>query len=97
MRVTTFVLGLARSFFGGEVPAGRFSILKALAASALAGADPGRGARAAAVYAASLDNPAAALAWGVRRPAWAEEILTRSSFNGEPSNTKGKGKLLEAA
>ena len=96
-RVTTFILGLARSFFGGEAPAGKFGILKTLAASALSGADPGRGARAAAVYAASLDNPAAALASGFRRPAWAEEVLTRGPLNGGPPNAKGKGKLIEAA
>jgi hypothetical protein len=97
VRVTAFVLGLARSFFGGESPAGKFGILKTLAARALSGVDPGRGARAAAVYAASLDNPAAAFAWGFRKPTWAEEVLTRGSMNGLPSNTKGKGKLLETA
>ena len=97
VRVTAFVLGLARSFFGGEAPAGRFGILKILAAPALSGADPGRGVRAAAVYAASLDNPAAAFAWGFRKPAWAREVLTRGSLNGEFSNMKGKGKLLETA
>jgi hypothetical protein len=97
VRVTAFVLGLARSFFGGDAPAGKFSILKTLAASALSGADPGRGARAAAVYAASLDNPAAAFAWGFRKPAWAEEVLTRGTWNGETPDKKGKGKLLEAA
>lgn len=96
-RATAFVLGLARSFFGGEAPAGKFSILKVLAARALAGVDPGRGFRAAMAYAASLDNPAAALAWAFRKPAWAREILTRSSLNGEFLNPQGKGKLLEAA
>lgn len=76
-RATRFVLAVARSFFGGASAAGRFSILKTLVAPTLSGADPGRGARAAAVYAVSLDNPAAAFAWALRRPAWAKEILAR--------------------
>jgi hypothetical protein len=79
LRTTRFVLALARFFFGGASSAGRFGILKALARPALSGTDVGRGRRAAAVYASSLDNPAAALVWSIRRPAWAKEILTRNS------------------
>ncbi len=77
-RATRFVLALARSFFGGDSAAGRFGVLKTLAAPALAAAVPGHGARAAAVYGSSLDNPAAALAWALRHPAWARSILTRN-------------------
>lgn len=76
-RATRFVLAVARSFFGSASAAGRFSILKTLVAPTLSGADPGRGARAAAVYAVSLDNPAAAFAWVFRRPAWVKDILAR--------------------
>jgi hypothetical protein len=80
LRATRFVLALARSFFGGGSTAGRFGVLKTLAAPALSTAVPGRGARAAAVYGSSLDNPAAALAWGLRHPAWVKRILTRGSW-----------------
>jgi hypothetical protein len=79
LRTTRFVLALARFFFGGASSAGRFGVLKALARPALSGTDVGRGRRAAAIYASSLDNPAAALVWSMRRPAWAKEILTRDS------------------
>lgn len=79
LRATRFVLALARFFFDGASTAGKFSILKTLARPALSGGDMGRGRRAAAVYASSLDNPAAAFTWGIRRPVWAKEILTRDS------------------
>ena len=79
LRTTRFVLALARFFFGGASTAGKFGILKALARPSLSGADVGRGRRAAAVYTSSLDNPAAALVWSIRRPMWAKEILTRDS------------------
>jgi hypothetical protein len=91
-RATRFVLAVARSFFGGASAAGRFSMLKTVAAPALSGADPGRGARVAAVYALSLDNPAAAFAGGLRRPAWAKKILTRG-FRLRSSKGKRKEKV----
>jgi hypothetical protein len=97
VRATRFVLQLARSFFGASSAVGNFDILKTLAAPALAGADPGRGVRAAALYAFSLDNPGAALAWGFRRPAWAKEVLTRRSLNGERPKSKGRSKTFETA
>ncbi|UCH77548.1 MAG: nucleotidyltransferase family protein [Candidatus Coatesbacteria bacterium] len=90
VRATRFVLALAESFFGDVETAGRFCLLKVLAAPGLAGADPGRGARAAAVYAMSLDNPAAAFAWGFRKPAWAKEVLTRGPLNGEAPAAAGR-------
>lgn len=77
LRATRFVVALARSFFGGGSTAGRFGALKTLAAPALSAVFPACGARAAAVYGASLDNPAAAFTWALRRPAWAKDILTR--------------------
>lgn len=77
LRATRFVLALARSFFGGGSTAGKFGILKTLAGPALSRANPERGFRGAAVYAVSLDNPAAAFAWALRRPPWVKEILAR--------------------
>ncbi|NIT36992.1 MAG: hypothetical protein GTN49_10930 [candidate division Zixibacteria bacterium] len=91
-RATRFVLAVARSFFGGMSGAGSFNILKTLAGPGLSGTDPGRGARAAAVYALSLDNPAAAFGGGLRRPAWAKEILTRG-FRLRSSEDKRKEKV----
>ncbi len=82
-RATQFVLALARVFFGTEPLPEKFNFLKLLAGPALAGKDVGRGARAAATYAFSLDNPAAAAASAFRRPAWARTILTRHGRNGE--------------
>ncbi len=79
LRAPRFVLALARFFFGRGSTAGKFGILKTLARPAFSGADVGRGRRAAAVYALSLDNPAAALAWSMRRPDWTRQILTRGS------------------
>ncbi len=76
-RATRFVLAVARSLFGDGSAAGSFSVLKTLVGPTLSGGDPGRGARAAAVYTFSLDNPARAFAWALRRPAWAKEILAR--------------------
>jgi hypothetical protein len=93
LRATRFVLALARSFFGGRATAGKFGILKTLARPALSGADVGRGRRAAAVYASSLDNPAAALTWGIRRPNWTKQILTRGS-SAESHSTPKKEKAL---
>ena len=90
---TRFVLALARSFFGGRPAAGRFGVLKTLARPALSGDDVGRGRRAAAVYALSLDNPAAALTWGMRRPNWTKQILTRGSA-AESHSTFKKEKAL---
>lgn len=90
VRATRFVLALAESFFGDAATAGKFNLLKVLAAPGLAGEDPGRGARAAAVYAMSLDNPAAAFAWGFRKPAWAKEVLTRGPLNGEIAAAAGR-------
>ncbi len=93
LRSTRFVLALARSFFGGRSAAGRFGVLKTLARPALSGDDVGRGRRAAAVYALSLDNPAAALTWGMRRPNWTKQILTRGS-PAESHSTFKKEKAL---
>jgi len=77
-RTTRFVLDIAFCFFGGGPGVGGFRMLKALAAPALAGRIMGRGARSAASYAFSLDNPMSALVSGFRRPAWARRILTGS-------------------
>lgn len=77
LRATRFVFALARFFFGRGSTVGKFGILKTLARPAFSGADVGRGRRAAAVYALSLDNPAAALAWSMRRLNWTRQILTR--------------------
>jgi hypothetical protein len=79
LRATRFVFALAQYFFGGRSTAGKFGILKTLARPAFSGADVGRGRRAAAVYALSLDNPAAAFTWSIRRPNWTRQILTRGS------------------
>jgi len=76
VRATKFVLALARAFFGGVPSAGTFGFLKTLAAPVAVGIPVMRGARAAASYAFSLDNPAAALASAFRRPAWARRVLT---------------------
>jgi hypothetical protein len=76
-RATRFVLAVARSLFGDGSAAGSFGVLKTLVGPTLSGGDPGRGARAAAVYAFSLDNPARAFAWALRRPSWIKEILAR--------------------
>jgi hypothetical protein len=76
-RATRFLLAFAAAMFGGAPARDGFGLLKLVAAPAFGGADLGRGARAAAAYAVSLDNPLAALLWGVRRPGWASEILTR--------------------
>jgi hypothetical protein len=79
LRATRFVLAMARFFFDGASTAGEFGILKTLARTALSGGYVGRARRAAALYASSLDNPAAAIAWGIRRPMWAKDVLTRDS------------------
>jgi hypothetical protein len=77
VRATRLVLEWAGSFFGVPSPAPAAGWLARVAAPAAAGAEMGRGARAALTYALSLDNPWAAFAWGFKRPAWAREILTR--------------------
>ncbi len=76
-RATRFVLAVARSLFGSGSAAGGFGVLKTLAGSALSRANWERGFRGASVYAASLDNPAGAFAWALRRPSWIKEILGR--------------------
>jgi hypothetical protein len=76
VRATRFTLMVARSLFEGAAGAGGFGVLAFLTGRALAGADAGRGRRAAAVYASSLDNPAAALGWSFRKLGWLKRVLT---------------------
>ena len=77
-RATKFVLEIAADFLGEPARGYGFFGLQAAARLSLEGGDPGRGARAAFIYALSLDNPAAALVSGLRRPGWAKEVLTRT-------------------
>lgn len=78
-RATKFVLETAADFLGEPGAGSRFAPLRAAARVSLEGGNPGRGAHAAFIYALSLDNPAAALALGLKRPGWAHEVLTRNS------------------
>jgi hypothetical protein len=77
-RATKFVLEVAAELLGEPGRGLGFIALRAVARPSLEGGDPGRGAHAALIYALSLDNPAAALVSGLRRPGWAREIITRT-------------------